>query len=48
MHLQTTRANKTLDLNVQFILFSLLFFELYNIHIERRSVDEAIFVWHWH
>ena len=41
MHLQTTRANKTLDTKVHFILFSFLFFELYNIHILRRSVDEA-------
>ena len=42
MHLQTTRANKTLDTKVHFISFSFLFFELYNIHILRRSVDEAI------
>ena len=41
MHLQTTRANKTLDTKVHFISFPFLFFELYNIHILRRSVNKA-------
>ena len=41
MHLQTARANKTLDTKIHFISFSFLFFELYNTHISWRSVDEA-------